>query len=104
MAETVVIAARINAAARGGEILASDLVYVLLRGLDTFNFAPYKTATLKGLDGGVELHRFADDIAGREQPFGNSGRPHAKRMHPPYTPCKIEIAGIRVFSCSGHKL
>jgi class 3 adenylate cyclase len=53
---TVVIAARISAQALGGEILASDLVYALARGLGTFTFGEPRTATLKGLDGHFELH------------------------------------------------
>src|SRR5262252_194898 len=52
---TVVIAARISALALGGEILASDLVYALARGLGTFSFGEPRTATLKGLDGFFEL-------------------------------------------------
>jgi class 3 adenylate cyclase len=36
---TVVIAARISALALGGEVLASDLVYALARGLGTFSSA-----------------------------------------------------------------
>jgi class 3 adenylate cyclase len=53
---TVVIAARISALALGGEILASDLVYALARGLGTFRFGDPRTATLKGLDGSFDLH------------------------------------------------
>jgi class 3 adenylate cyclase len=52
---TVVIAARIGALALGGEILASDLVYALARGLGTFTFGLSRTATLKGLDGAFEV-------------------------------------------------
>ena len=52
---TVVIAARISALALGGEILASDLVYALARGLGTFNFGDPRTASLKGLEGSFEL-------------------------------------------------
>ena len=52
---TVVIAARIGELALGGEILASDLVYALARGLGTFTFGEPRTATLKGLDGDFEL-------------------------------------------------
>jgi class 3 adenylate cyclase len=52
---TVVIAARISALALGGEILASDLVYELARGLGTFTFGEPRTATLKGLEGNFEL-------------------------------------------------
>ena len=52
---TVVIAARISALALGGEILASDLVYALARGLGTFTFGDPRTATLKGLDGSFDL-------------------------------------------------
>ena len=53
---TVVIAARIGALALGGEVLASDLVYALARGLGTFTFGAPRTATLKGLDGSFDLH------------------------------------------------
>jgi class 3 adenylate cyclase len=53
---TVVIAARISALALGGEILASDLVYALARGLGTFTFGDPRTATLKGLGGSFDLH------------------------------------------------
>jgi class 3 adenylate cyclase len=53
---TVVIAARISALALGGEILASDLVYALARGLGTFTFGDPRTTTLKGLDGSFDLH------------------------------------------------
>ena len=52
---TVVIAARISALALGGEVLASDLVYALARGLGTFTFGAPRTATLKGLDGSFDL-------------------------------------------------
>jgi len=53
---TVVIAARISALALGGEILASDIVYALARGVGTFKFGDPRTATLKGLDGSFSLH------------------------------------------------
>jgi class 3 adenylate cyclase len=53
---TVVIAARISALALGGEILASDLVYALVRGLGTFTFGDRRTASLKGLDDSFDLH------------------------------------------------
>ena len=53
---TVVIAARISALALGGEVLASDLVYALARGLGTFTFGAPRTAQLKGLDGSFDLH------------------------------------------------
>ena len=52
---TVVIAARISALALGGEILASDLVYALARGLGTFTFGDPRVATLKGLEGSFEV-------------------------------------------------
>lgn len=52
---TVVIAARISALALGGEILASDLVYALTRGLGTFTFGEPRSATLKGLEGSFEV-------------------------------------------------
>jgi len=53
---TVVIAARISALAFGGEILASDLVYALARGLGTFAFGEPRKSTLKGLDGSFDLY------------------------------------------------
>jgi len=53
---TVAIAARISALALGGEVLASDLVYALARGLGTFTFGDPRTATLKGIDGSFDLH------------------------------------------------
>ena len=53
---TVVIAARIGALALGGEILASDLVFALARGLGTFNFGPPRAAALKGLEGSFDLY------------------------------------------------
>jgi len=53
---TVVIAARISALALGGEILASDLVYALARGLGTFRFGERRTATLKGLEGSFDVY------------------------------------------------
>lgn len=53
---TVVIAARISALALGDEVIASDLVYALARGLGSFTFGSPRTATLKGLDGSFDLH------------------------------------------------
>ncbi len=53
---TVVIAARVSALALGGEILATDLVYALARGLGPFTFGDRRTVTLKGMDGSFELH------------------------------------------------
>lgn len=53
---TVVIAARIGSAALGDEILASDLVYALARGLGTFTFGPPRPAALKGLEGSFDLY------------------------------------------------
>ena len=53
---TVVIAARIGALALGGEILASELVHELARGLGTFTFGEPRAATLKGLNGDFELY------------------------------------------------
>jgi class 3 adenylate cyclase len=52
---TVVIAARISALVLGGEILASDLVHALARGLGTFTFGPSRSGALKGLYGTFEL-------------------------------------------------
>jgi class 3 adenylate cyclase len=53
---TVVIAARIGALALGDEILASDLVFALARGLGTFTFGPPRAAALKGLEGSFDLY------------------------------------------------
>ncbi len=53
---TVVIAARVSALALGGELLATDLVYALARGLGTFTFGDRRTVTLKGMDGSFDLH------------------------------------------------
>ncbi|MBL8520175.1 MAG: nuclear transport factor 2 family protein [Betaproteobacteria bacterium] len=53
---TVVIAARVGGMALGDEILASDLVYALARGLGTFTFAAPRAAVLKGIEGTFELY------------------------------------------------
>jgi class 3 adenylate cyclase len=53
---TVVIAARISGLALGGEILVSDLVYALLRGLGTFNFGPPRSVVLKGFDATFDVY------------------------------------------------
>jgi class 3 adenylate cyclase len=53
---TVVIAARIGALALGGEILASDLVYALARGLGSFKFGEARHIALKGLEGEFALY------------------------------------------------
>lgn len=53
---TVVIAARIGALALGDEILASDLVYALAKGLGTFTFGASRAAALKGLEGTFDLY------------------------------------------------
>lgn len=53
---TVVIAARISALALGGEILASDLVHALAKGLGTFTFAEPRDLTLKGLAGEFRVY------------------------------------------------
>jgi class 3 adenylate cyclase len=53
---TVVIAARIADLALGGEILVSELVHELARGLGTFRFGEPRTAHLKGLDGEYRLY------------------------------------------------
>jgi class 3 adenylate cyclase/ketosteroid isomerase-like protein len=47
---TVVIAARIGEMALGGEVLVSELVHELVRGLGTFQFGEPRTAQLKGLE------------------------------------------------------
>jgi class 3 adenylate cyclase len=52
---TVVIAARIGSLAQGGEILASDLVHALARGLGSFKFGEARHAALRGLDGSFAL-------------------------------------------------
>lgn len=53
---TVVIAARISGLALGGEILASDLVHALAKGLGTFTFAAPRDVALKGLDGDFRVY------------------------------------------------
>lgn len=57
---TVVIAARISALALGGEILASDLVHALAKGLGTFTFAEPRDVALKGLDGDFRVYAVVD--------------------------------------------
>ena len=42
--------------ALGGEILASELVYALARGLGAFVFGPSRTSALKGIEGTVDLY------------------------------------------------
>lgn len=53
---TVVMAARISALALGGEVLASDLVHGLARGLGTFRFGAPRNVALKGLAGSFALY------------------------------------------------
>jgi class 3 adenylate cyclase len=53
---TVVIAARVSSLALGGEVLATDLVHNLARGLGTFTFGTPRSAALKGLDGTFDLY------------------------------------------------
>lgn len=53
---TVVIAARVCALAKGGEILASDLVHGLARGLGTFSFGERRAVTLRGLAGAFDVY------------------------------------------------
>ena len=53
---TVAIAASVGALALGGEVLVTDLVYNLARGLGTFTFGPPRSAALKGLDGTFDLY------------------------------------------------
>lgn len=53
---TVVIAARVSALALGGEILASDLVFGLTRGVGTFTFGAPRVVPLKGLVGNIEVY------------------------------------------------
>mgnify|MGYP001497907136 CR=1 FL=1 len=53
------IAARISALALGGEILASDLVQALAKGLGTFTFAEPRDVALKGLDGDFRVYAVA---------------------------------------------
>lgn len=53
---TVVIAARIADLALGGEILVSELVHELARGLGTFRFGEPRTAHLKGLNGDFRVY------------------------------------------------
>jgi class 3 adenylate cyclase len=42
--------------ARGGEILASDIVHALARGLGTFQFGEKRLVTLRGLNGSHEVY------------------------------------------------
>jgi class 3 adenylate cyclase len=53
---TVVIAARIADLALGGEILVSELVHELARGLGTFRFGEPRAAHLKGLEGEFRVY------------------------------------------------
>ncbi|HET9728520.1 MAG TPA: adenylate/guanylate cyclase domain-containing protein [Acidimicrobiia bacterium] len=53
---TVVIAARIANLALGGEMLVSELVHELARGLGTFRFGEPRVAHLKGLDGEFRVY------------------------------------------------
>jgi class 3 adenylate cyclase len=59
---TVVIAARIANLALGGEILVSELVHELARGLGTFRFGEPRTAHLKGLEGEFRLYPFEESL------------------------------------------
>lgn len=54
---TVTTAARVASAARGGEVLVSDLVRQLTDGLGVFDFRDARTVVLKGLDGTHVLYR-----------------------------------------------
>jgi class 3 adenylate cyclase len=65
---TVVIAARIADLALGGEILVSELVHELARGLGTFRFSESRTAHLKGLEGEFRLYPVADAPLGTDAP------------------------------------
>jgi len=60
---TVVIAARIADLALGGEMLVSELVYELARGLGTFRFGEPRTAHLKGLEGEFRVYPVDDSLA-----------------------------------------
>jgi len=53
---TVVVAARIADLALGGEMLASELVHELARGLGTFRFGEPRTTRLKGIDGDFRVY------------------------------------------------
>ena len=79
---TVVIAARISALALGGEILASDLVYALARGLGTFRFGERRTATLKGLDGSFDVYPVRWGVIPPKRASALHGR-SARREHGP---------------------
>jgi class 3 adenylate cyclase len=61
---TVILAARVAAQARGGEILVSELVTGLVAGLDRYRFGPPRVVELKGLSGRHYLFPLLDD-AGR---------------------------------------
>lgn len=57
---TVVVAARISSLALGGEVLASDLVHGLARGLGTFRFGSPRQVPLKGLAGTFVVYPVLD--------------------------------------------
>ncbi|HWS46253.1 MAG TPA: nuclear transport factor 2 family protein [Acidimicrobiia bacterium] len=59
---TVVIAARIADLALGGEMLASELVHELTRGLGTFRFGEPRTTHLKGLEGEFRVYPVDDSL------------------------------------------
>jgi class 3 adenylate cyclase len=46
----------VSSLALGGEVLATDLVHNLARGLGTFTFGTPRSAALKGLDGTFDLY------------------------------------------------
>jgi class 3 adenylate cyclase len=55
-------AARVAAAASGGEILASSLVHDLVERTGDFVFGPARTVDLKGIEGAVRLHPLAASV------------------------------------------
>jgi class 3 adenylate cyclase len=65
---TVVIAARIADLALGGEILVSEVVHELARGLGAFRFGEPRTAHLKGIEGEFRLYPLDQESEVTEAP------------------------------------
>lgn len=59
--QTAVVAARIDALALGGEILASGLDCALTKSLSNFRFGDVRNVTLKGLDGEFCVNPVVDE-------------------------------------------
>ena len=66
----VIVAARVAAEARGGEILASSVVRELTSGLGTFEFGHSRTTELKGIPGRHELFPLAWTDADTKRGYG----------------------------------